>query len=113
MNKNLLLVIVVFLITSCLPQLRNAKETVATVLDEEHYDPKGKGNYSGLFEYYVNGQKYTLLDQTFSGMIKGDKYKIAYDSLNPKDGSVILEEPLFEKNEIREKTIGMVLWVGK
>lgn len=67
------------------------------------------GGRSGIFVYYVNGQGYQIWGPAY-GKDKGigDKFKIKYDSINPINAEVLIQEPVFLPGEKVVKIEGIV-----
>ena len=86
--------------------------TIATLMDD-HADPGS--NSDGLkFEYVVKKHTYTMLGGNNNiTLVKGDKFRLQYDSLNPVDAKILFEEPVFLPSEKLDDAEGTLKEVHK
>jgi hypothetical protein len=96
-------------ISSCkllnaISSIPNAAYTTATNLGDD-WNSDGR---SSKYEYTVKGKKYTFSGPYFARMVKGDKFRIKYDSLHPGIYELLPEEPVFLPGEKTVKVIGVV-----
>ena len=82
----------------------NTAYTSATILGDD-WNSDGR---SAKYEYTVKGKKYTFSGSYFARMVKGDRFKIKYDSLHPGVHELLPEEPVFLPGEKTVKVIGVV-----
>ena len=86
--------------------VKRQKETVATYLGHDINGVYGRGG-TDTWEFTIDGKTYR--DDAWNGYIVGAKYIMVYDSLKPiKNNKIILERPVFIKEEKTDTTIGVI-----
>jgi len=66
------------------------------------------GTTEVAFEYYVNNKRYLVSHSKWQYLVTGEKFRVAYDSLDPSTAKVLIQEPLFLPDEERIKTTGTI-----
>jgi len=77
--------------------LKNSKYTVAIVTSEKHAKSTFK-SFGHDFEYKLNDEDY--MRQTSENLVKGQKYLLVFDSLNPKYSMILAIYPIFHEIKI-------------
>ena len=100
---------VFFAIFSSLPKEIKKPQKVVGVLYMK--SPATRG-FDAVFCYYVNGVKYELRKDFEICFILGQKYSVMFDKNNPSNAMVMLKEPIFNDNDITDKTFAVITNLG-
>jgi len=85
-----------FFFSLSLMKIRHEKDYTIAEIKEFRMGSKGK---RAIYQYKVNGEKFTTTKMYNFIQVIGEKYKLVYDKTKPKKALVIYESPVFLKNE--------------
>lgn len=64
---------------------------------------------SSIFMYYVDGKQYELITSISQmNLVLGQRYMLIYNRLKPEEAEVLIDEPVFTKNQKTEKTFAII-----
>lgn len=81
---------------------QNTKFTVATIISDWHH--KNNNGFGVDYEYYVNEMRYQKTRNL--NLKKGQKFLLAFDSLNPRRSHLLEEYELYSKISLKPESKG-------
>jgi hypothetical protein len=108
----LYIIIISLCLLACTTVVPRQKETYATMIGSSTY----RNGPQGIYEYYVDGKKFKHIGHYDRDYVKGEKFKILYDSLHPAVdywSGFHSEKPIFLPSEHTEKVIGTIIDIGR
>lgn len=84
--------------------VKQPKYTIATVV----YATPDKLHSHTIIEYRVNNKKFCARARGIKYLVKGDRFLVVYDSLNPAHHQILFEHPVFLSEEDVHCTVGTI-----
>lgn len=100
------IIIFAILISVSQNQVKNGLETYAEISDFKSVQGSGRRS---VFTYNVGGINYRTWGYYNYTLIRGDKFAVKYEEGNPKNGTVLLDRPIFLENEQTTETVGVIV----